>query len=88
MPSTAERSETLHTVADVAARLVVGEAQVLDLIHSGRLAAVNVGLGAQRPRWRITPDALALFLASRATPARPTAKRRWRTAEHVTQFFK
>lgn len=87
MPRTAEQSETLLTVADVAARLVVGEAQVLDLIHSGRLTAVNVGLGAQRPRWRLTPEAIDTFLASRATPSRPPARRRKQTAQHVTEFF-
>lgn len=56
------------TIADAANRLGVRQAQVRRLIRSGRLAAVQ--LGDARPlsatkNTRITPEALAAFLAGR-----------------------
>jgi excisionase family DNA binding protein len=75
----------LLTVADVARRLRVSGDHVLALIHSGRLQAINVGLG-RRPRWRITAVALDLFIAARTAPARASRTRKVRAA-NVTEFF-
>jgi predicted site-specific integrase-resolvase len=49
------------SVHDLCERYAVSEHTVLHWINSGQLHAVNVGRrqGAKRPRWRITPDALA-----------------------------
>lgn len=41
---------------------------VLALIRSGELIAVNVGRkGGQRPRWRITPEAIEQFESLRSS---------------------
>lgn len=69
----------LLTPAEVAARLRVTPEQVRCLIRTGQLTAVNVGTGPRRPLYRITPDAVAEFLARRgqhAPAARPRPVRR------------
>ncbi len=87
MPSTA-KTDRLLTVADVAAKLRLGEAQVLALINGDKLQAVNVGLGDFRPRWRITPEALDAFLAARASvPRQASQRRKRRRLENVTEYF-
>lgn len=75
-------------MAEVAKRLSVQDEVVLAHIRSGRLAAVNVGLGSRRPRWRISIEALERFLATRSSAnqtlaARPRRKRK----EAVTEYF-
>lgn len=77
--------ETALTVSDVAKRLKLSPDTVLALIHAGRLAASNVGLGAHRPRWRITPEALDLFVTGRSAPKPAVRRRKRHTA--VTEFF-
>ena len=76
------------TTANVAEHLSVSVDQVVSLIRSRRLAAVNVAVGTKKPRWRISPEALESFLTAR-TPAPPPARqpRRKRSRETVTQFF-
>ena len=49
---------------EVAAELGVGIKTVLGFIAEGSLYATNVALGS-RPRWRISREDLAAFLASR-----------------------
>ena len=69
----------LLTPSEVAARLRVTAEQVRCLIRTGQLAAVNVGAGAKRPWYRITPDAVNDFLTRRgqlAPQARPSSPRR------------
>ena len=77
------------TVAAVAAHIGLTAPPVLALIHSGEIPASNVSSGTQRPRWRVDPDDLALWLTSRqARPqARPTPRitRRRRTAA-ITEY--
>jgi excisionase family DNA binding protein len=53
---------------EVARDLGVHRKKVLALIDRRELSAVNLAIDAngQRPRWRISPDALDAFLASRA----------------------
>ena len=86
--ATHSASVALLTVADVARRLVVSDEQVLAHIRSGRLRAINVGLGRQRPRWRIAPEALEEFLSARTSAlAPPTTRRRKNRQANVIEFF-
>jgi hypothetical protein len=50
------KADGMLTVAGAGEVLVTSPDHVLDLIHSGRLKAVNVGRGTKRPRWRIAPE--------------------------------
>lgn len=82
-------SSTL-SVRDLCERYGVTVHTVLGWIRSGELRAVNVGrrLGAKKPRWRITVEALEAFEQARtATPPPPRARRRKRPAE-VIEFYK
>jgi hypothetical protein len=61
--------------------------KVIGWIRAGELRAVNVGNGASRPRYRISPADLALFEAARAVqPPTPRIRRR-RIDPNVIQFF-
>jgi excisionase family DNA binding protein len=78
----------LFTVAEVAKRLSVQDDVILGHIRSGRLAAVNVGLGSRRPRWRISTESLEQFLALRTSVGQPEKPRRRRKRQEVvTEFF-
>ena len=55
---------TYLKTADVAARLNVSRAHVVDLIQAGRLQAIDVSLGG-RPDYRIDPSALDAFEVER-----------------------
>ena len=77
MPST-------YTVRDVCERFGVHEQSVLQWIRSGELVAVNVGRepGKQKPRWRITAEALKAFEDKRASATNPTAVKRGRARKY------
>ena len=77
-----------HTVRDLCERYGVTEHTVLGWIRSGELAAVNVGrkLGAKKPRWRVTEDALAVFELSRTTQS-PQPRTRKRKLAPVRRYF-
>jgi excisionase family DNA binding protein len=72
---------TYLTPPEVAKRLRVSPERVIAWIRSGRLAAVNVGSGPKRPRYRVAQEAVDALLRSLAvaphTP-RPTRARRQR----------
>lgn len=75
------------TVQAVAARLAVTDEQVLALIHSGRLRAVNVSVG-RKPRWRIDPADLDLFLSAHVAGRRSaTSKPRKKRLTNITEYF-
>jgi excisionase family DNA binding protein len=81
-------SSTL-SVRDLCERYGVSEHTVLGWIRSGELRAVNVGrrVGAKKPRWRITQEALDAFeLLRTPTPPPPRMRRRRRPGE-VIQFY-
>jgi hypothetical protein len=86
----AEPPETLgrgYTVAEVARRYRVGQDKVRGWIRRGELAAINTAtVLCGKPRWVITPDALAVFEKRRATGPAPKQKRRRRQPE-VIDFF-
>lgn len=75
------------TPDEVAARLRVTAEQVRCLIRTGQLAAVNVGTGAKRPLYRITPDAFAEFLARRGQSAPSTRTRVTPRLPPVPDYF-
>jgi excisionase family DNA binding protein len=64
---------TLMTIEEVAERLQVSAMQIRILIDSNQLAAINVGNGKQKPRWRISREAVAEFEQRRSTSAEPLA---------------
>ncbi len=78
----------LLTTAEAAKQLKLSTDAVCGLIARGRLRAINVGLGQRKPRWRISVEALELFLASRSTSPRPPAAKRKRSCENVIEFFR
>jgi len=79
----------LLTVRDVGEQLKIKVDGVLELIHAGLLSASDVSRpGSQRPRWRISPDALDQFLAARsATPPAKRQPRRRKKIQSITQYF-
>jgi hypothetical protein len=68
-----------YTTADVARRLRVSKNKVIGWIRRGELPAVNTAaVLCGKPRWVITPDALARFERRRAggpPPQQPTRRR-------------
>lgn len=64
MSSSSSDKATFCTVAEVAQRLQTGPRQVLQMIASGRLRAVNISSGSKQPRWRIHEDAILEFATS------------------------
>jgi hypothetical protein len=66
------------TTADVARRYRVGEDKVRAWIKAGELAAINTAaVACAKPRYVVTPDALATFERARAVgPAPQTARKR------------
>jgi excisionase family DNA binding protein len=71
------------TPPQVAEQLAVDSAKVIAWIRSGALAAVNVGNGATRPRYRVAPEAFEEFLRRRSTQpaAKPVRTRRIATVK-------
>ncbi len=73
---------------EVARLYGVDQHKVLNWIRSGQLSAVNVGDGTQRPRYRISPEALAAFEAARAAGPQPRISRvRRRRDPQIIEFF-
>jgi hypothetical protein len=75
---TAEATRGL-TVADVATRLRVSADKIRGFINRGELAAINTATALRgRPRWVITPEALADFKRLRASgpPSKPARRRK------------
>jgi excisionase family DNA binding protein len=83
-------SDATFTVRDLCERYVVSEQTVLGWIHSGELRAINCGrrLGAKKPRWRITPEALAAFERLRTPTPTPIKRRRRQRPADVMEFYR
>jgi excisionase family DNA binding protein len=79
-----------YDVKDLCERFGVGEHTVLGWIRRGELKAINVGRNPEgRPRWRITPEALAAFEALRTpAPAAPRARPRRKQPAGVIEFYR
>ncbi len=81
--------ERALTVADISDRYGVDEHTVLGWIKSGELRAIAVNRkpGARKPRWRITPEALASFELLRTHNPPPPTTRRRKTQPEVIEFY-
>jgi hypothetical protein len=69
----------------------INVSKVLTWIRSGELRAVNLAVRPEgRPRWKLTPEAIAEFEAKRSStppPAPPPRRPRRRFDAGVTQYF-
>lgn len=76
------------SVRDICERYGVGAHTVLAWIRSGELRAINVGRSpsAKKPRWRITPEAIAAF-ELRRSPSPPPAPVRRRKQSHIIERY-
>jgi excisionase family DNA binding protein len=73
---------------EIAQQLAVKPERVITWIRRGQLRAVNVGDGSVKPRFRIAPADLQVFLLARTVqPPTPTPRRRRRQTEGVTEYF-
>jgi hypothetical protein len=77
-----------HPISAVAEALAVDERRVRGWIKSGELQAIDVGPArGKHRRWRISQDALDVFLARRsATPPAPVTRRRRRADPGIMHF--
>jgi excisionase family DNA binding protein len=60
----------IYRLDEVAKKLRVSDATVRDVLRSGALRSVRVGL-----QWRVTDEALKEYLHAAPTPPRPTGPR-------------
>ncbi|HEV8068654.1 MAG TPA: helix-turn-helix domain-containing protein [Planctomycetaceae bacterium] len=82
-------SASFLTPPQIAAQLGVKSSKIGKWIDKGELSAVNVAENRSgRPRWKISRESFAAFLAARAN--RPVAKapRRRKAALYVQEYFK
>ena len=76
-------------VKEVCEHYGVGEGTVLGWIRSGQLRALNVGrrLGARKPRWKITREAVEAFELLRTHSPPPPTTRRRKSSPEVIEFY-
>lgn len=77
------------SVKDICQRFGVGEHTVLQWIRSGDLTAIDVSRNrGGKPKWRITPEALAAFELSRmySPPPKPTRRNKNQSMD-VIKFY-
>lgn len=76
-------SDRTYSPGDLAARYACKPETICAMIARGDIAAVNIGLGTIKPRWRVTQAALDRFEAARAAKSAPaTTRRRRRKKPH------
>jgi excisionase family DNA binding protein len=76
-----------YTVADVAQRLRVGPDKVRAWINCGELRAINTaGVLCGKPRWVISPDALAEFEKRRVGGPPPKPVKRKKRMDSVDYY--
>ncbi|MCA9189021.1 MAG: helix-turn-helix domain-containing protein [Pirellulaceae bacterium] len=80
-----KKTSLYYSPPEVARRYGVAADKVRQWITRGELTAVNVG-DATRPRWRVSPEALADFEAARAATPPPPPRRRRRSLPQVRQW--
>jgi transposase len=77
-----------YTVRQIAARYRVGRAKVIGWINRRDLSAINTAsVRCARPRFVVTPEALAAFERARQAGAPPTIPRRRRRATGFVDYF-
>lgn len=80
-------SDAYLTPPQIARRYGVKPAKVLGWIASGELVAVNLADGpGGRPRWRVSPEALADFERRRSSRPTPKPTRRGRRLPAVPKY--
>lgn len=80
-------SPVYMTPPAVARRLAIKPERVIEFVRSGELAAVNVARrGCRRPRFRISPDALARFEAARSGASPVALPRQRRRAQQTSDY--
>lgn len=76
-PSSSKKSRPPLSIREVAETIGRSERHVRDLIEAGQLAAFNTTVNprAKKPRYRVLPEAVDVWIQSRAigTPPQPTA---------------
>ena len=78
----------MMTPPEVGRRLRIKAARVIAFIRSGELRASDLSsAGSRRPRFRVDPADLAIFLNRRATGPQPKTPRKRRKTEGITQYF-
>lgn len=77
------------TPPEIAARLRCRSSKVILWIRREQLRAVNLAENpdGKRPRWRVSPEALAEFLAARTNRAPVPTSRRRKRQQAVTEYF-
>lgn len=76
------------TPPEVARRFGVSTSKVTTWISRGEIVALNLATAAGgRPRWRISPEALADFEARRSAQPKPKQQRRRRAPKEMVRFF-
>lgn len=70
-------ADPTYSPGDLSQRYVCKVDTILHAIATGKLRAINIGLGSKKPRWRITQESLDAFEAERGnSPAGPIVRRR------------
>jgi hypothetical protein len=82
-------SRRWRTPPQLAEELGADPAKIIIEIRAGRLAAIDLATpGSKRPRYRISPEAIEAFLASRQVrPPVPKPPRRRRMATATKEYF-
>lgn len=76
------------TPNQLAHRLAIKPSKVLKWIADGELKAVNLAeRRGGRPRWKILPEYLEEFLASRASTPPPVVRRQRRRPKPVKEYL-
>lgn len=79
---------SLLTVREVASALRCKPHRVLGWIHAGEMLAADLNASRGKPCWRVRPDDLDLFLASRGNqPAQKRNRSRRPATTGVIEFF-
>lgn len=87
MPAIASDSRYLSP-PQVAKRFGVDVKKIIGWIRSGELRAVNLANSmSSRPRWKISPDALSTFLATRTAGSAPSITRQRRRKPEWQEYF-
>lgn len=87
---TGTQSRTAHYLPrEVAEMLRISIDKVLLLIHSGELVAADLSSpGSSRPRYKIDPLELAIFLKQRSTRSQPKASRKRKKLDReIIKYF-
>jgi hypothetical protein len=83
MPNAAEKC---WTPPRLGRRWCCDPGTIIAMLKRGELHGFVVGKGRRRPRWRITPEAVAAFEQRRLATPTPAKRRRARQA-NVVQYF-